>query len=505
MERKFETGVLLHISSLPGRYGIGQIGQNAYNFIDFLSEAGFTYWEILPLNQTSFSNSPYQTLSAFGLNQYFIDYDLLVKDGLLNSRDFQGIKFFDDARKANFQKIFANSDKLLFRAYKRFNKNNIDFIKFKSNNFYLSYAMYMALKKKNDNKAWYDFRLEERYFNEDLQEEILSNNSEIVDYYLFLQFIFNKQWNALHEYAKRKNIKIIGEIPHFLDFDSASVFTNSEEFMLNKFNLMDVVAGFPPDEFTKFGQRWGEPLYDWNYMKSTHYKWWKKRIHQALDLFDYVKINHFSGFYKVYGIPFKEKSNKEGKFYFGPGLELFKEFKDAPILASDLGVYDKDVEKFVKSTGYTTLKTTLLSLFKTKKIYEKFLPSALDYNSFAYIGNHDNNVLRDRIEILSINEKETFVAKLINECKNLNIELEKNKLNSNRYLSIKVIETLLASKAHFTSLMMQDVLNEGKDSRMNTPGTYSDNNWSYRFLNSDFNGNLVRNIKSIIERYRPNK
>ena len=499
MANHFEAGVLLHISSLPGKYGIGQIGQSAYNFIDFLSDCGFSYWEILPLSPTSFSNSPYQTSSAFAFNQFYIDYDLLINDGLLNSRDFQGLSFYDNTRKVNFLKVFKYNNFLLTKAFKRFDKNNYEFLKFKNNELYEPYSIYMTLKEMNGNKAWYNWKLEDRYYSDEVRNDVLNNHKDRVDFYYFIQFMFLKQREKLHNYAKSKNIKIIGEIPHFLDFDSASIYMYSEEFLLNKFNMMDIVAGFPPDEFTKVGQRWGEPLYDWSYMKTTHYKWWRKRIYQALNTFDMVKINHFSGFYKAYGLPFKEKSNKIGSFYFGPGLELFNEFKDSNILASDLGVYFKDVEKFVKQTGFTTLKTIVLPLFKQKKVYEKFYPSVLEYNNLAYIGNHDNNMLRARIEELSKDGLRDLNDKIQNEAKLLKVDFERSE--STRYLAIKIIELLLASKAHYVTLMMQDILYQGKESRMNYPGTISDNNWSYRFLNSDITKNLKLRIKELLTKY----
>lgn len=499
MELK-ESGVLLHISSLPGKYGIGTLGENAYKFIDFLAQAGFSYWEILPITETSFSNSPYQTLSAFGLNHYFIDFDLLVKDGLLNSRDFKGIKFFDDSRKVNYKRVFDNSHKLLYKAYKRFNKNDYEFNRFKDNDLYKKYAIYMTLKEKNDFKAWYDFKLEDRYYSKEVEEDVINNYLDTYNYYYFIQFIFIKQWNKLHNYAKSKNIKIIGEISHFLDFDSASVYGYSEIFRLNKYNLMNVVAGFPPDDFSKNGQRWGEPLYDWSYMKNTHYKWWKSRINQALELFDLVKINHFSGFYQVYGIPFRSKNNKNGTFYYGPGMDIFEDLKDKPIFASDLGVYSKDVEKFVKETNYLTLKTTLLPIFKNKKIYERFYPSNLKADSLAYIGNHDNNTLKGRIEELSKNEKDEVIKKVINEAKLLNVDFNLKDL-SNSYLHQKIIELLFASEAHYTTLVMQDILNQNATARMNKPGTYSNENWTYRFLNSDLSNNIIEKYKKINIKY----
>lgn len=495
-----ESGVLLHISSLPGKYGIGTLGESAYKFIDFLASAGFSYWEILPLTETSYSNSPYQTLSAFGLNHYFIDYDLLIKDGLLNSRDLQGMTFFKDARKVDYKKVFDNSNKILSKAYKRFNKNNYDFIRFKNNDLYKKYAIYMTLKEKNNYKAWYDFKLEDRYYSKEVEEDVINNYSDRYNYYYFIQFIFLKQRNNLHEYAKSNNIKIIGEISHFLDFDSASLYGYSEIFNLNKYNLMNVVAGFPPDEFSKTGQRWGEPLYDWAYMKNTHYKRWKSRINQALELFDMVKINHFSGFYQVYGIPYRAKSNKEGSFYYGPGMELFEDINDKNIFASDLGVYSKDVEKFVKETGYPTLKTILLPIFKNKKIYERFYPSKLKEDSLAYIGNHDNNSLRGRIESLNEEENLEVISKVKNECSLLNVEfIEKEATNS--YLHLKIIELLLSSKAKYTTITMQDILNQGSVSRMNIPGIFSNDNWTYRFLNSDISPKIIEKFYNLNKKY----
>ena len=492
------SGVLCHISSLPGKYGIGNFGEASYKFIDWLSECGFSYWEILPLNATSYSNSPYQTNSAFAINPYFIDYDDLIDRKLLNSRDFQGLDFFDNARTINYKKIYGNNTILLMKAFKRFNKNDYEFNKFKNNQLYYDYAIYMALKERNGMKAWYDWKIEDRYYNSDVKNDLEKNNKDLIDYYFFVQYMLKLQWDKLHAYAKSKGIDIIGEIPHFLDFDSDAVYLHNEQFMLSKFNMMDVVAGFPPDEFTSQGQRWGEPLYDWSYMRTTNYKWWKERINQSLELFDYVKINHFSGFYKVYGINFRDKTNKNGSFYFGPGDEIFENYPRHNIFASDLGAYYKDVEEFVKKTEFKPLRTTILGLFySTKPIYERFLPSNLEENSLSYIGNHDNATLKGKLEEIKEDDRKALIEKLRSECKKLRIDFDEKKVSMNHYLYEIIINLLLKSKAKYVTLTMQDILYRGNESRMNRPGIYSETNWVYRFLESDLTQSIKEKLKEL--------
>lgn len=490
------SGVLLHITSLPNKYGIGTLGKNAYRFVDFLSECGFSFWEILPLGMTSVSNSPFQGLTAFGLNQYLIDFSLLMDEGLLTIRDLQGFNFGNNPRKVDYRKIFKNSNKILYRAYKRFDKTNKDYLALKQTEKYRYYAIYMTLKEKNDFKAWYDWELRDRYFSKEVEAEVLLDYNDRFSYYIFTQYIFLKQWKALKKYANEKNIDIIGEIPHFVGFDCDYVYVHPEYFVLDERQVMKDVVGFPPDDFQKAGQVWGNPLYNWNYMKNDDYSFWQERINQALELFDMVKINHFGGFYKCYAIPFRDRNGKKGKFVYGPGLKIFENFKNAPLFADDIGSLTRDVEEFVDNSGYPHVRTIVPALFKFKKTYERIFPSEIEENCLAYIGNHDYYPIRGRIEKLTHEELMNLILTLDDECKKLNIDFD-NKQTGVSYLSKKIINILYASNAKYVSLTMQDILLQDEESRMNKPGETNDNQWTYRFLLSDITPKIKDNLLNL--------
>ena len=503
MEKKKYSGVLLSITSLPGKYGIGQLGKSAYNFIDFLAEANFRYWEILPLCPTNITNSPYQGTSSSGCNIYMIDFDLLVEEGLLNSRDFQGVNFGNNTRRIDYKKVFENSRLLLYKAYKRFDKDNEGFKRFINQKSFHDFAIYMSLKEINDYKAWYDWNLEDRYFEKEVEEDLMKNHSDIYYFYLFTQYIFVKQWMKLKAYAASKGILIVGQIAHFIGYDSDDVYLHPEEFLLDKLGRMTLVAGFPPDNFTKDGQKWGEPLYDWSYMKSTHYKWWRNRLNRAFFFYDSVMINHFSGFYKVYGIPFRAKNAKKGEFLYTSGFEIIDEFKDQKVVASDLGNTDEDVTTYIEKTGFTTLFAAGDGLFRSKLNYEQSLPSNIPENAILYIGNHDNATLKNEIERLSSTNRETLIGRIVSELDKLGLDKNFN-IDSNRELFNKIVQLVGHSKARCVTYTMQDILYQDEDSRMNYPGSIDTKlNWTYRFLQSDINKNVIGKWKNInIESHR---
>ena len=499
-----KSGVLLHISSLPGKYGIGTLGKSAYKFIDFISEAGFSYWEILPLTMTSISNSPYQGLSAFGLNQYFIDYEMLIKDKLLTTRDLSKFVFTNDARKTDYKRVFTNSNKILKKAFKRFKRNNDEFRAIKANPYYKNYAIYMTLKENNRFKAWYDWNLRDRYYSPDVEKEVFDKYGDKFDFYIFTQYIFLKQWRALKEYANSKGIKIIGEIPFYLGYDCDAVYTQPELFMLDNHNMMKDVAGFPPDDFSREGQIWGNPLYNWAYMRQDNYSWWNGRFNQAFELFDYVKVNHFGGFYKAYAINFRNQNARSGKFVYGPYLDFFDSFNRDTIFANDLGALTVDVERFTVDSNFFKVRTMISSLFKFKKTIEKSLPSELDERTLAYIGNHDNLGLRPRIKQMNKDDYATLRNIVMNECFKLGVSFDSENI-MRKYLADKIVELLYASKAEYVTLTTQDILYQDKYSRMNIPGVYSKNNWTYRILLSDLTPRIKDNLKKLNKLYGRNQ
>ncbi len=495
-----ECGVLLAISSLPGKYGIGTLGENAFKFIDFLSETGFSYWEILPIEDIGGGNSPYDIPSAFSLNYLLIDFDELIKDGLLTSRDFTGINFTQSPRKVNYASLKIIKENLLKIAFRRFNKEDKEFLEFKNNNYRFQYALFRTIKSLNNNNSWYNFRLEDRYYSEEIKEEYTKKHADLIDYYLFLSFIFIKQWDKLHAYAKSKHIDIIGEVPHFLSYNSDAMYMSPELFLIDKRNIPTYVVGFPPDYFRKDGQKWGYPLYDWEYMELNNYKWRKYRLNLSKSFFDRTKLNHFRGFVEVYAVPFRSKNAKKGIYLKGPGIKFIEDIKsNLNLIANDAGMYSEKVDNFVKESGLPGLRIFFRNMFDTKFYKEELLPSNISENVYLYLGDHDNNTIKGTYETLDPEMIKLGDQRIKEEAHKLGVEViegaslfEKSRL---------AIEVALASKANHVTLMMSDILFQGKEARMNVPGTVNEENWTYRFLWSDLTTHLKNSIKEILVKY----
>lgn len=495
-----ESGIMLPIFSLPGKYGIGTLGKNAYFFIDFLKESGFSYWEILPIFATGYSNSPFQVISAFGFNYYLIDLELLLDEGLLFSRDLKDIDFGSSPKKIDYDKLYKYKRDILFLAYKRFNKDNEEFKIFKKDPNIGNFVLYQTIKYFNNDKAWFDFALEDRYFNSEIRDDYTKKESKMIDFFFFVQFIFYKQWINLKKYANENNIKIIGDLPHFLGYDSDAMYLHPEIFIVDKRNLLTFVAGFPPDEFKKEGQKWGYPLYDWDYLKIRGYKWWKARVSNGLLMFDKIKLNHFRGFYKVYAIPFRSKNGKKGKFLEVPGYDFIKELDiNDKLIASCLGTWDNEIYEFAKKCGISELQVILPNLFNKDKFNEKLLPSNIDEDSYVYLENHDHLAFKGMLEVSSNKEIEFAKENILKEADKLNIQYNEN--ISNYELSNLLIEILFKSNIKYVTLTLQDVLFLGNESRINTPGVDNKNNWSFRILKSELTNSLKENLKSLNLKY----
>lgn len=500
-----ESGVLLHITSLPGKYGIGTLGKEAYKFLDFLNECGFSYWEILPLEATGYSNSPFFNCSAFGFNFYLIDLEMLIDEGLLTVRDLRGLDFGEDPRRVDYLTLFKSKQAALRSAFKRFNTLDPEFIKFKKDKNRFEFALYSAIKDNNNSKAWFDWALEDRYYDEEVKEKYLKYYSKDIEFYFFEQFIFMKQWNALHLYAKKIGIDIIGDVPHFMAYDCDAMYFNPDLFMVDKRNLATFVAGFPPDDYKKEGQKWGYPLYDWDYMKLSNYKWWKTRIYLASNMYDRFKLNHFRGFYQTYAVPFRSPNAKKGRFLDGPGLDFINDvFQGTKVIASFLGIYNKDLDEFAKKTNLPCLQVSLQNLFSSEKDFrEDLLPSNIEENVYLYLENHDNEPIREVIKSTSPSIKNLAYDRLRSEGLKLNVPFDSNA--SSIELAHYLIELVFASKAEHVTLTFQDMIFSGKESRMNTPGVDDKTNWSYRFLDFEFNKRVITYFKELNKKYNRHK
>lgn len=479
-----KNGILMPVFSLPSPYGIGTLGKAAFDFVDFLYEGGQSFWQILPINPTNFGDSPYQSFSSFAGNPYFIDLDLLVSESLLNKDEPKKYDFGTNSERVDYEKLFNNRFKILKTAFKRF-KPDEKYIKFETENaFWLDdYATFMALKTANDGKAWYDWckPLVQKDFDYILKAQ--SDFAEEILFHKFLQFEFSKQWFSLKDYANQKGIKIIGDIPIYVAFDSADVWSDKRQFLLDQNYMPKVVAGVPPDAFSDDGQLWGNPLYNWNYMKSTDYSWWKRRLRYALKWYDVVRIDHFRGFESFFAIPYGSKTAKDGKWVKGPDVDLFKAFQnelgsDLPIIAEDLGIITPSVKKMLKSTGFAGMK--VLQFAFDGNSHNAYLPHNIERNSVVYTGTHDNDTIMGWLKNSN--------SDTIKQAKDYF-----NYQNDNGF-NWAMIKSAMASVADTCIIPMADLLGLDTSGRINTPSTLG-NNWQWRIKSECVNSWLAGILK----------
>lgn len=476
----------MHISSLPSKYGVGSLGKEAYEFVDFLNKSNCSIWQILPLNVTSYGDSPYQSPSNYALNYYFIDLEDLIEKGLLKESELENIDFGSDEGRVDYSKLFENRLKVLRLAYSRYNKEDKDFKEFiKDNVNFKDFGIFMTLKEINNLKPWYEWEEKYRNYSDELEEEIYLNYKDNVNFYIWTQHEFILQFNRLKKYALEKKVRIMGDLPIYVAFDSVEVWKYPELFELDKKHYPVNVAGCPPDCFSLDGQLWGNPLYNWKYHKKTDYKWWKDRISNCLKYFDYLRIDHFRGFSGYYSIPYGEKTARNGKWVKGPGIDLFKDLKELPIIAEDLGMMDDDFYKFFDECGFPGMKIVTQSLedLDKKNIWR---PSNYTYNYFSYSGTHDSMTTKQYIDELTKdkNKKEIMLAVLEDECRHYNIPFVKTL--SNEELTLKICELNVASDSRAAILPLQDLFMIGEEGRMNFPSTLSNKNWSWRIKKEEF-------------------
>ena len=481
---KKSLGILMHISSLPSQYGIGTLGEEAFNFIDFLDKSNVKIWQILPLNVTSYGDSPYQSPSNYGLNYYFIDLDILNKKGLLLKEEYENIKWSNSSSRVDYSLVFKNKLNVLRKAFARFNKDDLDFKKFidtKTN--FKDFALFMVLKDLNNLKCWKEWDKKYLNYSKTLEEEVIKENKDNYLFYLWTQFEFLNQYTKVKEYANSKGIKIMGDLPIYVAFDSVEVYKYPALFELDEKHDPKRVAGCPPDCFSVDGQLWGNPLYDWEYHKKTDYKWWNERINNCLSLYDYLRIDHFRGFSGYYAIPYGDKTAKNGKWVKGPGFDLFKDKLNLPIIAEDLGMLDDDFFDMMKKTKYPGMKI-VTQCFDSLDKDNIWRPSNYTENYFAYTATHDSQTTKQFIDELSKERKEMMLEVLKDECKHFEIPFVKTL--SNEQLTLKICELDCASNAKAAILPLQDLFAIGKEGRMNFPSTLSSDNWSWRITKEEF-------------------
>ena len=349
------------VFSLPSKYGIGCFSKEAYKFVDKLKKAGQSYWQILPLGPTGYGDSPYQSFSTFAGNPYYIDLKTLIKDGLLTKKECKAYDFGEKEDEIDYEKIYRARFKVLKKAYDRFEKGK-DYNDFVNENSYWleDYALYMAIKDRNNGVSWKEWEAPLRDREESALAQAREELAEEIDFYRFQQYEFDRQWKKLHAYANAQGVKIIGDIPIYVAFDSADTWASPELFQFDENNNPTGVAGCPPDAFSATGQLWGNPLYNWEYHKETGYAWWIQRIAYCLKLYDVVRIDHFRGFDEYYAIPYGEETAVNGKWMPGPGMDLFRAIEAKlgrpEIIAEDLGFLTPSVLKLLKDSGFPGMR-----------------------------------------------------------------------------------------------------------------------------------------------------
>ncbi|WP_313339063.1 4-alpha-glucanotransferase [Sedimentibacter sp.] len=467
------SGILLPVSSLPSKYGIGTFGKAAYKFIDFLISFGQKYWQVLPLGPVSFGDSPYSTFSVYAGNPYYIDLEMLVEEGLIKGDDCELLN--SDENYVDYEKQFNYRYKILFKAYKNsINKYYKEISTFKAENKWVNdYSLFMALKYKNNQQPWYKWN--EHIKNRDV--EILKgeekNLSQEIDFWVFLQYLFYEQYFKLKEYANLKGVSIIGDMPIYAAEDSVEAWVNRRLFATDENINFTMVAGVPPDYFSSEGQLWGNPVYDWGYLKENSYKWWIDRIKWSLQLYDLVRIDHFRGFDEYWAVSYGSENAIKGKWYPAYGKELFnkalKEIGSLNIIAEDLGTITDNVIKLKEEFNFPGMRVLQFAFDGNPD--NPHLPINYEENTIGYTDTHDNDTLKGWYNKLS-KEKQQYVLKV------LNIAAKKED-----EILDELIQSVINSKADIVIIPLQDYLHLGSGARINIPSTVG-GNWTWRVKES---------------------
>lgn len=453
---KRQSGILMHISSLYGDYSIGNFGKNAFEFIDFIKDCGFSVWQVLPFTVTDEYNSPYKSFSAFGGNPYFIDPEKLFEDGLISRDDLENCKQ-KTPYSSEYKRLSEERIPLLKKAYKNFrNTEAVDkFIE--SHPRIEAFCRFMTLREQNAQKPWQEWESDE------------ITDTETLEMWKFIQYEFFTQWKKVKEYANSKGISIIGDIPIYVSDDSCDVWENRSLFQLNDKGYPSMVAGVPPDYFAEDGQLWGNPLYDWDELKKDGFGWWKERIDHALDMFDGVRIDHFRAVESYWAVDAKEKTARNGKWIKGPGIDLVNAIKeghdDKLIIAEDLGDITDEVRALVDESGFPGMRVFQFGFLDDGNSIH--MPHNYTGNSVAYSGTHDNNTLFG------------FLWESSDDVRKRALDYCGFSGGDWGGATPLLLRAVFASVSNLAIIPIQDFLMYGSDTRINTPGV-ADGNWSYR-------------------------
>ena len=485
-----ESGILMHITSLPGAYGVGTMGKNAFAFVDFLKAAGQSYWQILPLTPTGYGDSPYQSCSTFAGNHYLIDLETLVEQGLLEKCELDNIQWCWKEDKADFGILYNNRLNVLRKAYERF-QGGWEFDNFCAENssWLPDFALFMALKSRFNGQPWYQWEDGLKRRDPDAMWNARQELKDEIRFYSFVQYIFYTQWTALRGYAHQNGIRIIGDVPIYVPLDSADVWSNPEMFQLDERLNPTNVAGCPPDAFSADGQLWGNPLYRWDMMAQDGYSWWINRLAAAGKLYDVVRMDHFRGFEAYWSVPYGDTTAKNGTWIKGPGLDFMNTVKNRlphiKLIAEDLGFLTQEVLDLRDESGFPGMK--VLEFAFDSREPSDYLPHTYTQNTVCYTGTHDNMTMRQWFETASP-EAVAYAKEYMN-------------LSEEEGLVWGTIRTAMASVSDMCIIQMPDWLNLGGHARMNFPGTLSDANWTWRAENGAINFELAQRIRRMTVLY----
>lgn len=520
---KRACGILLPVFSLPGSYGIGCFSVKAYEFVDMLKAAEQTYWQILPLGPTGFGDSPYQSFSTFAGNPYFIDLDELIHQGYLTQGEVDSRSWGQDARLVDYGKMWENRDSLLRTAFDRFReaiRNEpgwnpgdpaaspdaaADFPHRLTRAAYekaraelpegtKEYCLYRAIKNAHGGKSWMEWEDPLRRREPAALGRFCGEHADEVEFGEWKQIVFLRQWNRLHSYAAAHGVKIIGDLPIYVAPDSAEAWAHPELFQMDAGGRPDKVAGCPPDYFSPDGQMWGNPLYDWDYLKKTDYAWWMKRLEYAFSIYDYVRIDHFRAFDEYYAIPAGDQNARNGAWEKGPGMDFFravkkhfeKEHEELPVIAEDLGLLTPSVLKLVEDTGFPGMK--VLEFAYDSDSRNLYLPHNYIRNCVAYTGTHDNEPLM------------SWIRSQNGEIRLHMIRYQGSEHTPENELYWDCIRTVLASIADTVIIPMWDYLGAGPEARINAPSS-AQGNWRWRMVPGEFSDNLTWHCSMLAKIY----
>ena len=489
------SGILLHPTSLPGKYGIGSLGKEAYKFVDFLKKSNQKLWQIFPLGPTGYGDSPYQCFSSFAGNPYLIDFDLLIEQNLLTEEDLKDVNFGGNEEYIDYGAIYNQKYPLLRKAYENFKANGnkelkekLETFKTENSSWLDDYSLYISLKNHFNGLPWNEWEDDIRTRKEDAINKYKAELANEIEYHNFIQFLFFTQWNNVKKYANDNGIKIIGDIPIFVAVDSSDAWANPEIFLFDPELKPVKVAGVPPDYFSATGQLWGNPLYDWDKLKELNYKWWVDRVRANLSTCDIIRIDHFRGFDEYWAVPYGDKTAENGTWCPGPRTDLFNAIKnelgELPIIAEDLGTMTQGVIDLREATGFPGMK--ILGFAFDSKEENDYLPHTYTKNCVVYTGTHDNDTLIGWFTKANEDDKQ-FARNYLNS-------------RSDNEIHWDAIRGAWSSVANMAIAPIQDFLGLGSEARINTPGLAS-GNWQWRLKDGVLTDELAERIAKLTKIY----